>query len=211
MASAITETDTYTATITAPDAGDAITAASVRTMGQGLTNRSLHHENRIDDLETAMTAAEADVATLQAAVIARMTPSATVLADAGTITLALSSSYYDTTSWAVSSNEVTVPSAGVYRYVVNMVVNVGSSADPDACIIYVRVNGAIVSAFVGVRFSTGTGDYFTISGEDFVVISTPASQKFTLTNESGTTLTSEDYGGSNSLYQRFTVERIGAA
>jgi hypothetical protein len=185
MASAITETDTYTATITAPDAGDALTAASVRTMGQGLTNRSLHHENRIDDLETAMTAVEAVADAAKDAVVGQFQPVASALVNGGVVTLSgVVRSWGGTFSTA--SNAITVPSAGVYRAKANIRVTTTGVSDPSYSVLTLKVGGTIMTWISGVRFNADAGDDFFIYGETIFAVGTPALDVITLENVGGT-------------------------
>jgi hypothetical protein len=217
MSSAITETDTYTATITAPDAGDAITAASVRTMGQGLTNRSLHHENRIDDLETAMAAVEtvADTAAADALAVytASVKPAGATYAASAYITFSGLASYASSGTFTLTSSDqwMQLPRAGAWRVDVhiNSVITAGTTVNEFGWLdMLVATNATPTTspytfgAAVGYRGSDDASQSFTISGHSFITVSDLALSRIALRVNAASDDLQIAAGGSDTLNLR---------
>jgi hypothetical protein len=185
MASAITETDTYTATITAPDAGDAITAASVRTMGQGLANRSLHHETQLTAIEASIAAIQAEAIAMSS--IAAYYPDGT--AWAATSKLTLTEAYDRWGGFSHSAGDITVPAAGYYE--ITGLISTISSMFLETAIIQIRraTSPALYVAIKGNTADTGTVQAVTNASFSFLMyISDPATQKINFYNSAASGL-----------------------
>jgi hypothetical protein len=211
MPTPVTETSTFSATVVVPNDGnsEAVNQAAVLAYTQPLTNRTKYLKDHLDAAEGDIDDLEAGLAATNLAVIAKLTPSASALADAGKLGLSVHLGY-PSGDWNVTSDELQVPSAGLYRIALHTPVSVGSTSNPDAAVIHVRVGASgIVAWFVGERFSASASDAFTVRGEVIVPIGTPATEKIWLRNESGTTLTTVDFGADNDMVHSLIVERIG--
>jgi hypothetical protein len=225
MSSAITETDTYTATITAPDAGDAITAASVRTMGQGLTNRSLHHENRIDDLETAMTAVETVADTAAEDALACYTcsvkPTGGTYAASDYITFSGLSSFVSGTGFTLTSSDqwIQLPRVGLWAVEINInsVITAGTTVNEFGWLdILVATNATPTTspytfgAAVGYRGSADASQSFSITGHSRITVSDLALSRIAVRVNAASDDLQMAAGGSDTLdLRRITLTWLG--
>jgi hypothetical protein len=163
------------------------------------------------DNAAAIVVTDATVATNAEAVIAQFTPSASALADGSALTL---TAYlgYPSGEWTLASNEVEVPSVGVYRATLNLAVEVASATNPLAANIYLMSGAAGVLAWiVGNRFNATAADSFRVSGSAIFAITNTATQKIWLRNESSANITTSSAGGDEEMLHSFIIERIGDA
>jgi hypothetical protein len=196
MAETLTDVDQFDADIQWPVASELASAADVRDRAiQRLANRTRYAYNRLSNNAT----------------IAQYTPSASALADGSALTL---TAYlgYPSGAWTLASNEITVPSVGVYRATLNLAVEVASATNPLAANIYLMSGAAGVLAWiVGNRFNATAADSFKVSGSAIFAITNTATQKIWLRNESSANITTSSAGGDEEMLHSFIIERIGDA
>jgi hypothetical protein len=169
MSTILTETSTFTATVTAPDDGDPATGAAVTTGLQSLTNRTKYLNDTVYELGKLVLHAE-------------FQPSgAWTTASKLGLTISFNTTY-DGETYAVSSGDITVPYAG--RYLVSgHLYGVDITPNPLAAPV-VRVNTTSnINMFVNADV---TGDpiavYRDAHFEGAVNISDPATDKINIYN-----------------------------
>lgn len=177
-----------------------LTSAQMNLLDTNVSDES----DRLDDVSDELDAA-------QEAVIAKYTPSGASVGASGALALTASLTY-PSGDWTLSSYEVQVPSAGVYRLKVNATVSVASATDPESSVIHMMIGASTVIGWaVGDRFSGTAADTFRVSGETIIAITDPATQKLWLRNGTGDTITVTNVGSDNPNMHTFVIERIGNA
>jgi hypothetical protein len=194
MTQNLTDNPAWVANVRAPADGDPANAATFAAGHQDAADRTAYLKQQLE--------------TSQLAVIAKLTPSASSLADAGTLGLSVHLGY-PSGDWNVSSNQLQVPSAGLYRVSLNALILPASDL---SVIIECRVGASgVVKRFVG-PIQVSPAATVMVSGETLIPITTPASEKIWLKNLSGTAIsTINTYAPSADLIHELIVERIGDA
>ncbi len=215
MTTILTETSTFTATVAAPADGDSANGATFSTGLQSLANRTKYLNDQRAIHAADIAALEAADTASAAAVSYRGYLSGSAIAYAGTITLN-GLIQYPIGSWSLASNEIQVPSAGVYRVSVIARVTSTGTDNPTSAVVHIMCGASgIVGRALGDRWSATAGLSFQIVGHAEFSISTPSSSKIWFKNQSAVadTLTIAD-GGSGAVNQdfhAFLIERIGDA
>ena len=169
----ITDAPIYQATIQTVADGDSASGANFALAPQGLADRTAYLKAHIDDAEAAIAALESDVeARLDALEMsAQYRMSGASVAAGNKFTLALWSA---SGSFALSSNSVQVPEAGVYLVTVDATAILDSSAD-FAIGLYIGGTKATGRRLTGPSSGTIYRPYAQLSHR--VAISTPASEQ----------------------------------
>lgn len=191
MSTILTETSTFTATVTAPDDGDSITGASVTTGLQSLANRTKY----LNDTATA--------AALVAGSVAMYSLSGTGVADGDALTLA--ETYDINGNYTLSGNTVTVPAAGYYLVsVCGKFTSTDASADEHYGFNLKKADLADIWV-AGGRFSATVSDFINLSVSRIFQVTVPASEAISVTAGGG----SGDIGVVTTLGGNYlTIQRI---
>lgn len=166
----ITDVDAFTDPVVAPDDTDPATGASVQQPVQALANRTRNLKNRLDDQD----ALAGDLATF--------TIEASALANDGELTITEVLDPSD--SFSVASDEITVPSAGWYRFDLSGRISSTDATDNLDFTLSLELAGTGTVYAPRARRCT-TSDVsvpFSISG---LVEVTDVAHTFTVTNKSG--------------------------
>lgn len=122
---------------------------------------------------------------------------------------------YPAAGWALASNEITVPVAGVYRVTFECLGAVDTGAAAVQGIIYARSGSANFARGYGVRFNSTNATTFGIVGFGVINITDPGTQKIFFRNGSAAALTPASYAsdpsGGTDVTHPIIVEYIGAA
>jgi hypothetical protein len=207
MPANITDVDVFTDPVQAPADGDPGNGATFQLSPQALANRTRHNKNRLDAIDPQLAACVTDLeARAYDGYVPANTPDGTP--DTEVIPIA---GLGTSTGWALASNELQVPSAGYYLILLRADVSMPDNtvSDPKAAIVAIRVGGTIVGYATGRRWSAEGTDLTTITGHVLHAISTPATEKITFTNESGTDLVFSTGALLDQFVHPFQVLRVG--
>jgi hypothetical protein len=190
MSTILTETSTFTATVTAPDDGDPATGASVTTGLQSLTNRSLYLNDNKGPAAAYAAFYSFDVG---------------AVASGGTVVPITQELSFPSGAWGISSNVITVPIAGVYLVSAHAAVLSASATDNALCHMDMEVGGSAFGSIVGYRPGVDTSDNTRVSGEAIVIISNPVSSTLRFTQQ-GAVIT---FPATN-YFATISIRRLGA-
>jgi hypothetical protein len=140
---------------------------------------------------------------------AQYTPTAASLAIDGKFTLAAS---MVKGGFALASNEIEVPAAGLYAVSISTHVSVNNATNPTRARINL-VTGASPTErlwWFGTRFSTDTAGIFQVNGTGLVNITTPSTEKLWLENASPAAITTWANSPNDHMLHIFTIVRIGS-
>jgi hypothetical protein len=187
MAHALTESSTFTASITVPDGGDPRTAASVELPFQGVANRTRNHEDRIqavealniedalDDHEDRLDAIEgadtvAQINVLKTFAYYDFTSDVKDSGERFALTEVIDSS--PSGNFSYSDGRVTVPAAGTYEITVLGKMGVTSGTGVG---VYLRLDSTLL-----VQQDDAAGTSQVLAMGAIAVITTPASQRINI-------------------------------
>lgn len=212
MAETLTETDQFTATIQMPTAGEEIGAADLRDKAiQRLTDRTRNHKNRIDGNDTDITALETRADALEAADVVMLYFTATSTSHTDIMPVALHLQY-PSGGWALSSNQITVPSTGVYMLSVKAPVESASTSNPASAVVHMKVGASGTVAWAtGRRFSATASDSMTLVGTGIIGITDTATQYLWFENRTGSTITPSSASGDEKYLNPIVIQRLGDA
>lgn len=174
MSTILTETSTFSATVTVPDDGDPGAAASVVSGMQSLTNRTLY----LNDNKRGVPAYAAQFSFNSGAVAA-----------GGTVVPITQDFSFPSGDWGISSNVITVPVVGVYLVSAKLSASNGSAVDNVLCEIFMEVATSQFGSIVGYRPGTDTSDSARMTGESTVIIGNTATDTLRFTQQSSGVLT----------------------
>ncbi len=206
MAETLTDVDQFDATIQMPTASELASAADLRDKAiQRLANRTRNSKNRLDSHDTS-------IAGLTVAKVGHFYFTASSSAAAATMPIQTKLLYPGGT-WTLSSNQVTVPSAGVYRVNYRAMVALDTGASPAQGIIYARVGSTNLIRGYGERFNGTNSSNFSVAGHGLIPITDPATQKIFFTNGSIAALEPESYAsdpsGDTDVTHPIVIEYLG--
>lgn len=200
----LTPVDAFPANFRAPDDGDPANGALFQQCFQDAANAATNLKGRADGHDAAISSA-------RKAVIAQYTPSASALANNGTVTLA---QHYSVGGLALNANGITVP-VGVYRATLKSPVEVNSTTNPLSAVLRLMAGAVgdggstVLGWFTGRRFSADAGHSFNVVGEFAFEITDPPNQILWLRNVSGNALTTASAGGDEAMLHSLVIERVG--
>lgn len=164
----ITDVDVFTEPLKHIADGEALNGEHFKEELQGAANRTRHLLNRVAAIESAL----AKYVSATYAVSGNAAQNAKL-----TLTAARAAS-----GFALGSNEVTVPHAGVWLVTVSGQVTPNSVAMGPAGLIDIRVGGNVTNARGGgIRFSDDSLDYIQAAAGDTLEIDIPANNKISVT------------------------------
>jgi hypothetical protein len=183
MSKNLTDTDVFTDPVQAIQNTEPLNEANLSDIGvQHLANRTRFLKTRQD-------------------ACAQYFVTASAVANGVTLTLAAD---LVSGSFTLASNQVQVPTAGKYLVIVEFYDMTSSdTANPKELKVQLQAGGALIEA-IATRFSATAGHRVSASISFFVNITTPASQKVTLVNTSGTGNMSIGTGGATLNIRRIT-------
>lgn len=176
MAKVLTEVDTFSATVTVPEGGDARNAASVEGAFQVFANRTRNLKNRFDAAEHYYAAY-----TVAGTSNGLGSPySLTELKKSGSFALA---SY-------LAGHSVQVPQAGTYLVAINLLVTCAGTTNPAGASTAARLLSAAETArFEAIRWSASAAQAFRIVGTQTLTIANPVADRIILHESFSTAIT----------------------
>lgn len=176
MAEVLTETSNFDANVVVPQAGDARTAASVKSPIQKLTNRTKWAKDYLDELNGRADGVDAILNTLRTIASYEVGTGST----SGRANLTEVFDRSPVGDFTVSSNRVTVPNTGTYQIHVSIVVKNTDNDNPQAVGYIVYADSTLLFQTFQSVPSENDGGLATISCSMILNVTTPGSQRINI-------------------------------
>lgn len=201
----LTPASVFPTNFRAPDDGDSANGALFQQCFQDAADAATNLKGRVDGHDASIAAA-------RKAIVAQYTPSASALANNGTVTLA---QHYSVGGFALNANGITVPSAGVYRATLKSPMEVDSTSNPRSVVLRLMAGAVgdggstVLAWFSGIRFSANADHSCNVVGCTVFEVTDPPNQTLWLQNRTSGAITTSTALGDEAMLHSLVIERVG--